>query len=176
VQFKCPADKRVGKYQGSRSDLKGTKIPAARDFSMSQAVGTDPYTAGCKGPLKGTWLTGSNGGNSKTTGPWRTYCKETDVVDPGPSKLWVLIDEDQWSVNDAAFGMSCQAQSWIDWPGTYHNNACGIAFADGHSEIHKWVDGRTKVRVVNNVGQVAQLAVKGSVDWTWLAERTSAKR
>src|SRR5580704_10393774 len=26
---------------------------------------------------------------------------------------------------------------------SFHNNACGIAFADGHSEIHKWRDGAT---------------------------------
>lgn len=176
VQFKCPADKRVGKYQGTRADLKGTKVPAARDFSMSQAVGTDPYVAGCKGPLKGTWLTGTSGGNSKTTGPWRTYAKESDVTDPGPAKLWVLIDEDQWSVNDAGFGHSAGTPKWVDWPGTYHNNACGIAFADGHSEIHKWVDPRTKVRIVGGKGVVDQLNVPNSVDWLWLAERTSAKR
>ena len=26
-----------------------------------------------------------------------------------------------------------------DAPATYHNGACGFSFADGHSEIHKWV-------------------------------------
>src|SRR5439155_20725150 len=37
--FKCPADKRVGKYQGTDPSLAGTKVPAARTFSMNQAVG-----------------------------------------------------------------------------------------------------------------------------------------
>jgi len=27
---------------------------------------------------------------------------------------------------------------WFDVPGTYHNGGCGFAFADGHSESHKW--------------------------------------
>jgi prepilin-type processing-associated H-X9-DG protein len=57
----------------------------------------------------------------------------------------------------------------IDWPGYYHNGACGFAFADGHSEIKKWNDNRTKVGV--NVNRQSQ---KGNRDIRWLSERTSA--
>src|ERR1039457_1239620 len=39
--FKCPADTRVGPYKGANNpSLIGQIIPAARTFSMSQAVGT----------------------------------------------------------------------------------------------------------------------------------------
>jgi len=176
VMFKCPADKRIGKYQGTRTELKNTKVPAARTFAMSQAVGTDPYTAGCKNAVNGPWLTGNSGQNNRTAGPYRVYAKESDIVEPGPSQLWVLIDEDQWSINDAGFAVSCQAAKWIDWPGTYHNMACGLAFADGHSEIHKWKDGKTKVPIVNGKGVVSQVSVPNSVDWKWIQERTSAHR
>jgi prepilin-type processing-associated H-X9-DG protein len=31
----------------------------------------------------------------------------------------------------------------VDYPASYHNRAAGFAFADGHSEIHRWVDDRT---------------------------------
>ena len=35
-QFKCPADRRTGKYQGTtHPELKGQKVPAARTFSMT---------------------------------------------------------------------------------------------------------------------------------------------
>jgi prepilin-type processing-associated H-X9-DG protein len=27
---------------------------------------------------------------------------------------------------------------FVDLPASYHNGACGFAFVDGHSEIHKW--------------------------------------
>jgi prepilin-type N-terminal cleavage/methylation domain-containing protein len=41
--FKCPADLRTGLYQGANPSLIGQIVPAARTFSMSQAVGTiDP--------------------------------------------------------------------------------------------------------------------------------------
>jgi len=31
----------------------------------------------------------------------------------------------------------------VDCPASCHNNAARIAFADGHLEIHKWLDSRT---------------------------------
>jgi prepilin-type N-terminal cleavage/methylation domain-containing protein len=174
--YKCPADKRTGKYQGPRAELKGQKVPAARTFAMSQAVGTDPYSPSFgKMAVHGPWLTGTSGGHNRN-GAYRTYAKESDIVDPSPSQLWVLIDEDQWSINDAGFAVSVQTAKWIDWPGTYHNMACGLAFADGHSEIHKWKDGKTKVPIVNGRGNPAQVSVPNSVDWQWIAERTSAKK
>jgi prepilin-type N-terminal cleavage/methylation domain-containing protein/prepilin-type processing-associated H-X9-DG protein len=170
--FKCPADKRIGNYQGTRADMKGKKIPAARTFAMNQAVGTDPNTAGAKLPVNGPWL--DNNHSHTRAGAYRVYGKQGDVIDPGPSQLWVLIDEDDYSLNDAGFAVGVKNPEWIDWPGTYHNNACGFAFADGHSEIHKWKDSRT--RVIK--GNVARRSVANplSVDWTWISERTSAKK
>ena len=34
-----------------------------------------------------------------------------------------------------------------DLPASYHNHACCLAFADGHSEIHKWLNPGTCVPV-----------------------------
>ena len=177
-QFKCPADKRMGNYQGPRTEKRGTKVPAARTFAMNQAVGTDPGSPGCTLPVNGPWLNGSNGSNTRAGGgtPYRVYGKESDVIDPGPSQLWVLIDEDQWSINDAAFAVSIGQPKWVDWVGTYHNNAAGLAFADGHSEIHKWKDAKTRVPIVGGRGNTAQVSVPNSIDWKWIAERSSAKR
>lgn len=170
AMFKCPADKRTGVYQGTNATLRGTKVPAARTFSMNQAVGTDPYTAGCKLPVNGPWLNSTSGGHSRYQ-RWYTYAKQTDFIDPGAASTWVLIDEDADSLNDAAFAVGCLTPVWIDWPGTYHNMACGFAFADGHSEIHKWKQPDTKVFNHN----VSQLKPKNPSDWQWIAERTSAR-
>jgi prepilin-type N-terminal cleavage/methylation domain-containing protein len=177
AMFKCPADKRVGTYQGTDAALRGTKVPAARTFSMSQAVGTvcQTFSSGGSGhsgkpflPVNGPWL--DNNHSHKANTPWRTYGKTSDVVDPGPSSLWVLLDEDANSLNDAGMAIGMVRAEWIDWPGTYHNMACGFAFADGHSEIHKWKEGTTKVIG----GNVARKLVPGSKDWLWVRERTSA--
>lgn len=166
--YKCPADKRSGVYQGTRPELVGKKVPSARTFAMSQAVGTNPSRGG-KIAVDGPWL---DNNHSHVLGrTYYTYGKTTDFGRPGPSQTWVLIDEDADSLNDAGFGVGMNTAEWIDWPGTYHNNACGLAFADGHSEIKKWSDPRTKI--VN--GNASRKQVPGSADWAWLAERTSAR-
>lgn len=173
--FKCPADKRSGNYTGTRAELKKTRVAAARTFAMSQAVGTDPYAPSYgKLPVNGPWL--DNNHSHTRAGMYRVYGKESDVVDPGPANLWVLLDEDQWSLNDAGFAVGMRTAEWIDWPGTYHNMAAGFAFADGHSEIHKWKDPRTKIPMSGGRGNASRKTVPGSVDWTWISERTSARK
>ena len=83
---------------------------------------------------------GIGDGNAES-GPWesiyRHIKKSGDFIFPGPSETWVYLDEHPDSMNDAGF-FNPRASSWIDQPGNYHNAAAGFAFADGHSEIHKW--------------------------------------
>lgn len=167
--YKCPADKREGTYQGDRPEMRGKRVAAARTFSMSQAVGTNPYRAGGKSAVDGPWL--DNAHNHKLGRTWLTFGKTTGFSDPGPSMTWVLLDEDADSLNDAGFAVGMVRPEWIDWPGTYHNMACGFAFGDGHSEIKKWSDPRTKI-VNHNAGRKS---VPNSADWEWIAERTSAR-
>jgi prepilin-type N-terminal cleavage/methylation domain-containing protein len=173
--YKCPADLRQGRYQGTDPARLNQIIPAARTFAMNQAVGTADLSwlqgGGHSGPpnsaVNGPWLNNSH--SHTRNNPYRTFGKTTDVIGISPSTLWVLLDEDSYSLNDGGFAVGMSSPEWIDWPGTYHNNACGFAFADSHSEIHKWRDGRTKV--VN--GNVSRLAVPGSPDWMWMTNHTS---
>jgi hypothetical protein len=106
------------------------------------------------------------------SGPFWTYGKESEFVDPGPSSTFVLLDEDPDSLNDAGFGVGATKAEWIDWPGTSHNMANGFSFEDGHSEIHKWKDSRTQVKNHN----VSRLSVPGSVDWQWVATHATARK
>jgi prepilin-type N-terminal cleavage/methylation domain-containing protein/prepilin-type processing-associated H-X9-DG protein len=68
------------------------------------------------------------------------YHKESDMSRPGSANLWVFMDENPSSINDASFICDPQIQKWIDYPASYHNGAGGISFGDGHAEIHKWRD------------------------------------
>ncbi len=176
----CPGDKRMGLYQGSDPGLKGKTVPAARTFSMSQAIGTmcagfeatgpgagATHEGSPRIPVNGPWL------NNKWThvrdSPWRTYGKFSTIAAPGPAMLWVLMDEDVSHINDAAFAFGMEQTIWHDVPGTYHNDGAGFAFADGHSEAHKWkMAGRKKgygFRIVDPADRT---------DWLWMRERTSA--
>ena len=160
--FRCPADRSQQYFPAKRGPLR------VRSFSMSQAVGTDPWTAGGTLPVNGPWLDGNH--NNSRNGPYYVYGKFSDFVIPGPALTFVFLDEDPYSINDAGMATTIAMPKWIDWPASYHNKACGFAFADGHSEIHKWVDSRT---IVKN-GNVGQTTVPNSPDIIWIATRSSA--
>ncbi len=134
--YHCPADNRIGRSTDKATF--GQTVLNARSVSMSQSVGTDPDTRG-KLPVSGHWL---NGGSNSRNGPYLTYGKFSSIVRPSPSLLLVLLDENPKSLNDAAFAVNMVANLFQDCPGIQHNQGCGIAFADGHSEIKKWSDGR----------------------------------
>ncbi len=158
--YRCPADK-------SFVIIGGKRIPRVRSFAMSQAVGTKEGRVAVDGP----WLDNNHGHVANK--PYRTYGKMSDIIDPSPSKLWVFLDEDDKSVNDAGFAVGMNTAEWIDWPATYHNSAGGFAFADGHSEVHKWISSETKVGA--SVSRRAPKSVQGKMDWKWISERTSAR-
>jgi prepilin-type N-terminal cleavage/methylation domain-containing protein len=174
--FRCPADLRQGLYQGTNSSLIGQMVPAARTFSMSQAVGTiDPGFAATYSshsgvpnqPVTGPWLTGVWHQNLHNN-PWRTFGKMSDAGPPSPANLWVFVDEDASGLNDAAFAMEMGSPVWQDLPGTYHNMGCGFAFADGHSETHRWQYHSEKVKGVI-------VDPPDEADWNWMAAHTSAR-
>jgi prepilin-type N-terminal cleavage/methylation domain-containing protein len=94
--YRCPADASVAR-EGPNL------IPRVRSISMNGAVGTKSDS---KAAVDGPWLTGSHGVNTHAAGPYRTYGKSTDITAPRPEDLFVLIDEDEYSINDGVFAMS----------------------------------------------------------------------
>jgi prepilin-type N-terminal cleavage/methylation domain-containing protein/prepilin-type processing-associated H-X9-DG protein len=127
----CPADTSIG-----INNLNQTG-PRVRSVSMNNWVGGN----GDSPPLyKGFWGAAGN---------WRVYRKLADLVAPGPAMTFVFLDERQDSINDGYYvnemdGYPNLATTKIvDYPASYHAGACGFAFGDGHSEIHKWRDPRT---------------------------------
>jgi prepilin-type N-terminal cleavage/methylation domain-containing protein/prepilin-type processing-associated H-X9-DG protein len=183
--YKCPADKRIGNYTGADPNLKGKKVPAARTFAMSQAVGTIcagfDSGGGHSGPPRlstnGPWLDGNH--SNRRNNPWMTYGKSTDFTRPGPSSTFVFVDEEPASLNDGGFGTSASPTNkrWVDFPATFHGGACGFAFADGHSEIRKWKNiGGVEAKGPMKVGQrqLPSNSPANKVDIDWLASVSSA--
>ena len=160
--FKCPADKsvvRVGK----------NTVPRVRSISMSQSFGRNPNQGGGAGQ----WLPYST---------FRTYMKEADMGIPGASQLFVFLDEHPNSINDAAFAVKCDARDGgariIDFPASFHNGACGFAFGDGHAEIKKWMDKRTKVPASfdGRISMQLNVASPNNPDVAWMQDRSSARK
>ncbi len=121
--FKCPADVYLAGVQRNRGWSE-----RCRSFSGNIGVGD---------------------GNA-TDGPWdavyQHYIKSSQFLYPGAAQTWVFLDEHPDSMNDAGFFNPHPAGTWVDYPATYHNGACGFAMADGHSEIHKWRQAMTSGR------------------------------
>jgi prepilin-type N-terminal cleavage/methylation domain-containing protein/prepilin-type processing-associated H-X9-DG protein len=150
--YHCPADYKSYKF-GSIS------IPHARSRSMNCYM--SPVTEG-KTPPAGEW---------PSTGT-RNFFKDTDDLQPGPSMTYVLIDENENSINDAFFVSDpTQGNYWQDVPATRHGGACGLSFADGHSEIKRWKDGK----IMNYTGTLGQLqGDPNSGDAAWLQQRATS--
>jgi prepilin-type N-terminal cleavage/methylation domain-containing protein/prepilin-type processing-associated H-X9-DG protein len=136
-------------------DLPSFKCAA--DPSMLWYNGLQPrvisYSVNCFFGPRSNWADTSGG-----TSPYDTFgsmYKSTDMIRPGPSDLYLLVDEHQNSINDCHFDpfenlSSYGNQDWLDTPAGRHGGAGGFGFADGHTEAHTW---RTPGMTVNIVGQ-----------------------
>jgi prepilin-type N-terminal cleavage/methylation domain-containing protein len=159
--YRCPADKSEGLVPG----VSGL-VPRVRSVSMN------------------SWL----GYNSEAwDGPvgLLVYKNISQMVNPSPAGIWVVVDEREDSINDAWFAVSMAGSPprggnanpsqyiIIDFPASYHHRSAGFAFADGHSEIHRWKDSRT-IPVLRR-GQDTQLRVPsaGNVDVAWFHAHTT---
>ena len=149
--FKCPSDK-IPSANGDR----------VRSYSMNAALG---------GRAK----------LDEQTDPSRLYTnlvKYSELILPGPVDTFLILDEHPDSINDATFhvvpGLAPASARWRDLPASYHyGGGANFTYADGHSEIKIWKDGRTKrpITRVNSPPTGNNIPVPGSVDYQWITER-----
>lgn len=75
--------------------------------------------------------------NGASFGPnYENYTKLSSIK--RPTERFVIIDEDDTTINDADFRIDAPASVMRDWPAEYHNGSSGVSFADCHSELHRW--------------------------------------
>ena len=115
---------------------KVLKCPSDQFISAAQRA------AGFKERLRSVSLNLSIGAGNAETGPWdATTYRHIKTMSwfqfPGPSGTWIFLDENADSQNDPGF-FNPRVGQWVDFPATYHNGATSFAFADGHTELHKW--------------------------------------
>jgi prepilin-type N-terminal cleavage/methylation domain-containing protein/prepilin-type processing-associated H-X9-DG protein len=58
-----------------------------------------------------------------------------------PANTFVFIDEAAYSLDDGFFVCTPRINQWVNNPASYHGNAGGLSYADGHTEIKAWKDG-----------------------------------
>ncbi len=113
---------------------------------------------------------------------FKMFKKLSDVTDPGPTGTWLFLDEREDSINDGEFvvGMSGypdKSKQWmiVDFPASYHGSACGFAFVDGHSEIHRWKDARTMPKLRPGQGLSLNVSSPDNQDVYWMMDHSTRK-
>jgi prepilin-type processing-associated H-X9-DG protein len=117
--FKCPADN----YQNAIAPLG-----RVRSVSMNIMLTGNPAIEG--------------GGAQHHS--YFSAKKLSDLARPGPAMVYVFLDEHADSINDGQFALNPGyvpgTEQWRDLPASYHDGAVGISFADGHAEMHAWLE------------------------------------
>ncbi len=149
--YHCPGDK-------SWVLIGGKKHSRVRSMGMSQAFN-----------CQGSWLPAPK---------YKVFRKMSDITKPSPSEVYCLLDEHPDSINAGGFANqmveNASSARIIDFPASYHNGAGGVTFMDGHSEIKKWVDPRTRPPSRNNNSLQLNVASPNNKDMIWLSDRTSS--
>ena len=171
--WRCPSDK------STRTMFGGQRYDRVRSLSMNCMLGTGSYP----NPPQ-PWV------------PWlpRAIQRMSQLRDPGPSQCFVFLNEREDSIctsyflvypgglhpppgpagppDPAGYGLT-------SYPGSYHNGAGNLSFADGHAEPHKWMDTRTRPALVKDTmlprSYTDRLASPANRDVQWLQERTFQK-
>ena len=165
--YKCPSD-------FSSVTVNGVRKPRVRTMVMNLWFG------GFYGSMP-TSLGGST---------FIVYKKSAELNKPGPASLFVFLDEREDAINwgnfltdmtgypTATTPASPVTYQLQDLPAFYHNRACGLSFADGHSEIRKWKDSRTMSPPLRTDGTLAYSGSGSSAsprnqDVAWMQERST---
>jgi prepilin-type N-terminal cleavage/methylation domain-containing protein/prepilin-type processing-associated H-X9-DG protein len=155
----CPGDKKT------TVNASGQSVPRTRSMSMNNWVGGDA-----------TSVPGELGGKWQLSPAIKVFSKLIDFSVPGPSSIFVLIDERPDLINDGFFVVNMSGypnnKRFItinDYPGTQHNNAAGLSFADGHSEIKKWKHPDLTSATVTSGGKSSP----NNDDYYWLQDHAS---
>jgi prepilin-type N-terminal cleavage/methylation domain-containing protein/prepilin-type processing-associated H-X9-DG protein len=120
--YHCPAD------QSTLESRTGQPLPQLRwrSYNLSQSVNGYPQ------------------GDPEYYGIIPAWTKSTEVRRPIPSELFVFIDENADTIEDAEFGNPpigspyFSQNVWWDMPSDRHNQGGNLSFADGHVEHWKW--------------------------------------
>ena len=143
--YKCPADH-------STCPLG----PRVRSVSMNAFVGPHDTTGSLLFP------------------GWAQFIKISTIRNP--TMIFVFLDEHPDFINDGWYVYSNGDPSgfrWSDMPASYHNGAAGFSFADGHSEIKRWLVATTQQA---HYATWPIPAGSDKRDYSWVMERASYRQ
>jgi prepilin-type N-terminal cleavage/methylation domain-containing protein/prepilin-type processing-associated H-X9-DG protein len=150
--YKCPADIYVSPVQ-----VEAHYAERVRSVSLNFYIGPSTDSAA---------NSESSYGNA-----YKFFLKFSDFRKLPPAHAFTFLDEHPDSIDDGCLW----AIDFQNLPASYHDGACGFAFADGHSEIKKWLNHKTVRPVLYETypGNTGYVPMVNNVDYTWILERIS---
>jgi prepilin-type N-terminal cleavage/methylation domain-containing protein/prepilin-type processing-associated H-X9-DG protein len=148
--YRCPSDLALSDIQRNAGWTART-----RSYSMNAMVGD-------AGDLTAT---GVNSNNPH----YKQFFALSQI--PTPSSIFVFLDEHADSINDGYFLVKAgysQAE-WVDLPASSHDNAGVLSFADGHVELHRWVESETRAPAQPDAADLPRdISLAPRTDFNWL--------
>jgi len=163
--------KSAGSYHCPGDNVSSANGVRVRTYSLNSALNNGPGTPVIQA------ASGSTGGRE-----YFRARKSVELNTPGPANVFAFVDESATTLLNTGKSVfsfdgglhGTGAERWRNVPAIYHGKAGNISFADGHAEIHKWVDSITMKWAKVSVGFVssANINLGESIDYDWLNERT----
>lgn len=164
----------VGPYMGNQIGVyrcPGDNIPSdngtrIRSYSMNGQMGMeDPI-------VRNNTLSWNSG--------YQVYQKVADLTKLTPVNAFIFCDESMYTLQDGFLQIDCNNAQFPDVPGAYLGGRNEFSFADGHSEVRKWLTSALKNVPYkygitgSNVG--ASPGGKNNADWVWFTSHATAPR
>jgi prepilin-type processing-associated H-X9-DG protein len=156
--YACPAQQRVEVLS------RNTVLPLtpARSFSISGQMHGGTWSGNEVMPITLR--------NNPATAV--AYRKTSQINRPGPVNAFVFVDESEYTIDDGYFAVLVSEDTWQNYPAYRHGESASFSFADGHSEIHKWVEPSTS-QLKNPAGftTAPPFGAQRNRDLQWLSDR-----
>jgi prepilin-type N-terminal cleavage/methylation domain-containing protein len=159
--YKCPADFSAWPLWFS-SSAAPKYVTELRSYAMNSYVGT---TAANEIPPISL--------NTACT----IYLKSSQIAADSPVNRFVFMDVNPANICTPAFGVDMSRQVWIHYPSDLHRQRGVVVFADGHMEVQRWLDPRTRLHLAGGTAFIPHgIPSPNNPDLNWIADRTTSEK
>ena len=159
--YKCPADKSTWPTWGSSMSAPSSYVTELRSYSLNCYLGIN--AANTIGPLN-------------INPSYKVYTRISQLAADSPVNRFVFADVNPASICTPAFGIDMTQGSWIHYPSDLHRQRGVLVFADGHVDVHHWLDPRTMVHLGSGTYIVHGTSANNNQDLAWLCARTTSHK
>jgi prepilin-type N-terminal cleavage/methylation domain-containing protein/prepilin-type processing-associated H-X9-DG protein len=156
--YVCPAQQRV--EVSSRGGLY--PLTPARSYSISGQMHGGSWNGRDVDPL----ILGANPASAPA------YRKTSQINRPLPVSAFVFIDESEYTIDDGYFAVLVNEDTWQNFPAYRHGESASFSFADGHSELKKWIEASTgKLTNPSGFMSAPKYSSQRNRDLQWVSDR-----